>query len=236
MKKSQVITVLILLGAIYFLVNLWLQDPFSSKASVPMKADALDYADFSESDTRLTDIDDTILEKDIEQLDTEFQLSIKESQKVLLASSADENIKEAHTESSTLSPWTIVDRSHLPENTRLREDIEPLQLVQINSKALQTLAKGDQLNFPINNQQLVVTVLSNKTLWNGDVSIQGTIEGDDGSTFPAVISSGKNATFASFSTAQGSFELEAFGDIGGLYSVTDMDKQAFYPKTDELLN
>ena len=236
MKNAGIISALMLVGITYFLVDLWLQDPFSSVAREPVNADALNYVDFSSDESVLTDVDDAVLTKDVQQLDTEFHSVLKEARTMPLVDIADETPKKDLVDPVAVTPWSVVNKSLLTDDIRLREGIEPLQIVQINSDIFQSTKKGDQLSFPINDRQLVVTVSSTKTLWNGDVSIQGTLQSDDGNTFPVVISSGKNATFASFSTSKGSFELEAFGKVGGLYSVNEMDKQAFFPKTDELLN
>ena len=235
MKITQVIIALIFAGVAYFFIDLWLYDPFDSKVKLPVEVDSIEFMDPIKVRAELSS--DSVLERDIQQLESEFQATVKNSRSMAVIDEAAANSEKHVMKSKTMSPWRLVDKSILTQEIRLRESIDPVQLVQIDSNVLRSLKVNDQLDFPaINGKQYTVNVLKTKTLWNGDISIRGVIQADDGNRFPAIISSGKNATFASFSTPEGSFELEAFGNIGGLYSVNEMDKQAYYPKTDELLN
>lgn len=228
-----------LVGLAYFFIEAWSYDPFVSKARVQTKIDGMEYVDsVNLSGTALVNLDDdSALEKELQQVESEFQTAVKQSRAVQMTSSVDDESIQTAEASVVAPPWQVLDKTIVPEKLRLREGVEPVQIIQIDTSALESMSEGDYFKFPtINNKQYEVIVSKKKTLWNGDLSIRGTLQGDDGDTFPVVLSSGTNTTFASFSTPEGSFELEAFGNVGGLYSVNDMDKQAFHPETDELLH
>lgn len=222
----------------YFFVDLWLQTPLleNTKKSDLVASQQNDSENVAEIEI-IELLDDSKLEADAGQLEATFQQAIKKS-KLIKTSTYPHATERLLKEHNIVSPWTAIDPSIVEGDVHLRKDVKPVQFIKLNTKALQSLHNGDQFDFPaFSNKQYSMTVLKSKTLWNGDVVISGTVQsGDDNNSFPAVISTGKNATFASFSTPEGSYELESFGQIGALYSVTEMDQQAFYPETDELLN
>ena len=238
MKKQWIIVIIILGGTGYFLADLWLNNPFSvsKKTSQIIVEENISSSQSAIDDTFIELADDKDLEKEFKQLSSTYRDAIRDSDTSISAkpySKAEELNKQKGNISP--SPWSVADLSVVGNNVRLRDDVEPVQLIQLDINTLKSLQEGDQFDFPaFNEHEYTVMVSKAKTLWNGDTSISGTILSGDGTTFPVVISSGKNATFASFSTSEGSYELESFGKFGALYSVTEMDNQAFYPETDEL--
>ena len=240
MKKFWILGVLFFLAVGYFFANLWLQNPYLSDAKIVQNnSDEMSKPVVQQVQNETLEIvDDTVLEDNIDQLKSDFDKALQEStaiQEIADPSNSDESSAEFISEAK--KPWKIIKSSTSLDDVRLRGDVVPLEVVQVDPVMLKGISEGDQINLPMpDNAQQIIKVSKVKTLWNGDLSIQGTIQSDAGEIFPAVISSGKDTVFASFSTDKGSFELEAFSGVGGLYSVNEMDEKTFQPETDELLN
>lgn len=229
MKLIWIVIICSALGGIYFMVNSWNHNPYIDDGHLQQLSEDKHQKPHIKNDDFQVANDDQ-LEEAIQAVESHFDAAVQDAKQIR---------EEDSTATTTLkpqikSPWQELDPATVGEELKLRSGIAPTQLLKIDLSMLHQLKKGDLLTLPINTQQKTIKVDKVETLWNGDLNIQGSIQAQDGGSLPAVISSGKNSTFASFSTEEGSFELEAFGNIGALYSVNEMDKKTFYPETDEL--
>lgn len=113
--------------------------------------------------------------------------------------------------------WATVNDASETPSLQLSEQITHAEVIRLPDP--QTLEKtpGDRLTVPLlEGRSLAVTVEEASRLANGDYSWRGYVEGE-GDDFPVIFTVGKNSAFATITSLEGSYTMEAIGGVGWLY-------------------
>lgn len=99
-------------------------------------------------------------------------------------------------------------------------DVRPLK---INKQHLADISMGDTVSLPIpqNGQNYEMSVKEVGRHINGDKSLKGFLVSNP--EYTVVMTEGRNATFATINTPDGSFLLEASGNEGWMMSLAELD-------------
>jgi hypothetical protein len=99
----------------------------------------------------------------------------------------------------------------------LNEKISAYAIIEIESHPAHLPSIGEQLQVPmLEGQPVTIRVESSSTSPNGDYSWSGHLQGY-GTDYPVVMTYGQHSTFATITTPEGSYTLEALDGIGWLY-------------------
>ncbi len=104
-----------------------------------------------------------------------------------------------------------------------KNGISPLFSLKIDKKRLENLKEGNQISLPdlggINYQ---ASIEKRKRHQDGSLSLIAKID-DEYEHYSIIITLGKQKSFATLHTPEGSFELETEGELGYLYAVEEID-------------
>ncbi|MCX4029346.1 hypothetical protein H0A36_02800 [Endozoicomonas sp. SM1973] len=103
------------------------------------------------------------------------------------------------------------------ESISLDERITEKQSVQVDKEQLDNKQAGDKLSFDLPGGYQVAATISQVThSQTGATVLSGHLDGH-GDRYPVVVTSGTNSSFATITTPQGSYSLEAVGGKGIVY-------------------
>lgn len=130
--------------------------------------------------------------------------------------------------------WKAADKNTKSSIIPLAELIKEYQAIELDQNPDSYPTIGDQVRLPLLNGESVTAEVEDVTLNpNGDYTWTGHIVGA-GNDHMVVFTYGENSTFASISTADGSYSLETVGGSGWLYKNLSMAQMAATNKSDTI--
>jgi len=116
-----------------------------------------------------------------------------------------------------------------------KEGVSPLIAVEIPKGSVSKLNIGDKILLPyMGAGEYEATITEKITHKNGSVSVTGNLD-DLGNQYSVVLTEGKNMSFGTVTTPNGSFEIEAKNGQGYVYSTDTIDQKWIdYTKSDTL--
>ena len=137
-----------------------------------------------------------------------------------------QNIKEIYTE---------IDQDDLEKEMPSRKGFSHRLAVNISNNSISKLNVGDVIQLPSVGQVDYQATIDKKIVHkNGSVSVTANLNGN--SNYSAVLTEGKNNSYATFSTPEGSFELETRNGKGYIYSVREMEDKLINPNKDDFID
>ncbi|HWV16790.1 MAG TPA: hypothetical protein VN030_15280 [Cellvibrio sp.] len=115
-------------------------------------------------------------------------------------------------------PWKLgLSGSDPAPSLNLDSNIKSFSPISLDPHPAQLPSAGEQLLLPmLNNKSVKVNVESVTTNSNGDFIWSGHLDGHN-NDYPVVMTYGENTTFATITTPEGSYSLEAVKGVGWLY-------------------
>ena len=135
-----------------------------------------------------------------------------------LSAETDEMKASTVTQAKDALPWKITagDGDSAPR-TKLNPRIKVFTTVKLDPHPDHLPAEGEQIVLPmLNGKTIKVNVESSESTENGDYSWSGHLDGHN-NDYPIVMTYGENTTFATITTPEGSYSLEAVHGVGWLY-------------------
>jgi len=116
-----------------------------------------------------------------------------------------------------------------------KKGVSPLIAVEIPKGSVSKLNIGDKILLPyMGAGEYEATITEKITHKNGSVSVTGNLD-DLGNQYSVVLTEGKNMSFGTVTTPNGSFEIEAKNGQGYVYSTDTIDQKWIdYTKSDTL--
>ncbi len=130
--------------------------------------------------------------------------------------------------------WKVADNNTKRSSIPLAELVKEYQAIELDPEPESYPSIGDQITLPMLNGKHVVAEVQDVTLNpNGDYTWTGHIVGE-GNDHPVIFTYGAKSTFATISTADGSFSLETVNGSGWLYKNPSMTDMAANNRSDTL--
>ncbi len=161
----------------------------------------------------------------------EYDLDISEIDEVLELNeiaSVDIDIPHEHKDIFLESSINIVSQD-FPQ----KDGIEPLSAIEIKKDSISKVKIGDTITLPFVDDAKYRAKISDKIIHkDGSTSITGNLINRD-KKYSVVLTQGKNSSFGSLTTPEGTYEIEVLNGKGYVYSVNDIDKKRIdYSKED----
>jgi len=138
------------------------------------------------------------------------------------------------TEKKAKEIWKTADKNTKEPSVPLAALVKEYQAIELDPEPESYPSIGDQVTLPMLNGKRLVADVEDVTLnQNGDYTWSGHISGA-GSDYLVVFTYGAQSTFATISTADGSFSLEAVNGSGWLYKNPSMSDMAATNRSDTL--
>ena len=127
------------------------------------------------------------------------------------------------------------DMEEVKKDFPTKKGISPLIAIDLQKGAISKLEVGDKISLPyMGAGEYEATITTKKTHKNGSVTVTGNLI-DSGNEYSIVLTEGKNMSFGSVTTPDGTFEIETKDGKGYVYSTTSIDnKWIDYSKSDTL--
>ena len=219
MKKVIIFIVLLSTAVLsYLLLSNSNQDTASIKEKI-LEAPQLEEEELIFDDKELDNLD--MLEEDIKALKMEKIKPLVRKQEEL-----EKEVKDIIVEA---------DIEEVKEHFPTKKGISPLIAIAMPKGAVSQLNIGDKISLPyMGSGEYEATITSKTTHKNGSVSITGNLD-DLGNDYSIVLTEGKNMSFGTINTPDGTFEIESKNGEGYVYSTNSIDnKWIDYSKSDTL--
>ena len=179
--------------------------------------------------------EEPLLEELIEE--KEENLSIKDIEKVLDLEDNELMPKEIEPEmvADALDIMVETEMADVEKNFPSKEGIKPVTAIEMSKNSVAKLNIGDTVSLPyMGTGQFDAKITSKTTHKNGSVTVSGNLV-DSNSGHSVVLTEGKNMTFGTVTTPNGSYEIEVKNGQGYVYSTDEIDKKWIdYGKSDTL--
>jgi hypothetical protein len=179
-------------------------------------------------------LEDEALVLDEEQLNLDSLEEDLEEEKVLSIEEVEpEMLQEESIEVKDIMVETDIEE--VKKNFPSKEGISPLIAIEILKGSVSKLNIGDKISLPYMGSGEYEATITEKTIHkNGSVSVTGNLD-DSGTQYSVVLTEGKNMSFGTISTPNGSFEIETKNGQGYVYSTDTIDQKWIdYGKSDTL--
>jgi hypothetical protein len=219
MKKVIIFIVLLSTAVLsYLLLSNSNQDTASIKEKI-LEAPQLEEEELIFDDKELDNLD--MLEEDIKALKMEKIKPLVRKQEEL-----EKEVKDIIVEA---------DIEEVKEHFPTKKGISPLIAIAMPKGVVSQLNIGDKISLPyMGSGEYEATITSKTTHKNGSVSITGNLD-DLGNDYSIVLTEGKNMSFGTINTPDGTFEIESKNGEGYVYSTNSIDnKWIDYSKSDTL--
>ena len=160
--------------------------------------------------------------------------SLEEEDKNLVPKEVEpEMVQEESVEVNNIMVET--DMEEVKKSFPAKEGISPLIAVEIPKGSVSKLNIGDKIALPyMGTGEYEATITGKITHKNGSVSVTGNLD-DAGKRYSVVLTEGKNMSFGTVTTPDGSFEIETKDGQGYVYSTDTIDQKWIdYSKSDTL--
>ena len=144
-----------------------------------------------------------------------------------------EMVQEASRERKDIMVQTDIEE--VKKSFPTKEGVSPLIAVEIPKGTVSKLNIGDKILLPyMGTGEYEATITEKTTHKNGSVSVTGNLD-DSGNQYSVVLTEGKNMSFGTVTTPNGSFEIETKNGQGYVYSTDSIDQKWIdYTKSDTL--
>ena len=144
-----------------------------------------------------------------------------------------EMVQEASRERKDIMVQTDIEE--VKKSFPTKEGVSPLIAVEIPKGTVSKLNIGDKILLPyMGTGEYEATITEKTTHKNGSVSVTGNLD-DAGNQYSVVLTEGKNMSFGTVTTPNGSFEIETKNGQGYVYSTDSIDQKWIdYTKSDTL--
>ena len=175
-------------------------------------------------------IDDNLLLLEEEELKLE---DLKEIQDIAPKEVEPEMVSDDAKEVADIMVETDIEE--VKKSFPTKEGVSPLIAIEVLKGSIGKLEVGDKVSLPYMGEGEYEATITSKTLHkNGSVSVSGDII-DSGNKYSVVLTEGKNMSFGTVTTPNGSFEIETKNGQGYVYSTDSIDKKWIdYSKGDTL--
>lgn len=173
---------------------------------------------------------------DILDEEQEENLSVEDIDKAL--ESEENNIVPKEVEPEMVAEvrdiMTETSMEEVEKNFSSKQGINPVIAVNIPKNSISTLSIGDTVSLPyMGSAQFDAKIASKKTHANGSVTVSGNLV--DNKQYSVVLTEGKNMSFGTVATPNGSYEIETRNGQGYVYSTDEIDREWIdYGKGDTL--
>lgn len=122
------------------------------------------------------------------------------------------------------------------EMSPCRSNVKPIEAFKINNYNIKNLFVGDSIILPEINQLSYRAIVKNRRVnKNGSVTVTASLDSED-KKFYSVMTQDNNSTYITLVSPEGSFEFEANGKYGYVYSSSDINNSMIdYSKTDAII-
>jgi hypothetical protein len=123
------------------------------------------------------------------------------------------------------------------ENFPSKEGINPVIAIELPKNSISNLNVGDTVALPyMGNGEFEAQITKKTEHKNGSVTVSGNLL-DTGNQYSVVLTEGKNMSFGTVTTPNGSFEIETKDGQGYVYSTDSIDNEWIdYDKKDTLIS
>lgn len=214
--KKIIIGILIMFIAMLFYKSL----PQSSNSIITPVDSMSKVMDEEVEMLELPELDDKAL-----ALDEEENLTVED---------VDKELKEETEEVQEVEPEIVAtvhdimvesDLKEIEKKFAPKEGITPVTGIEIFKGTISNLKVGDKVTLPYMGTGEYEAEISSKTTHaNGSVSVTGNLL-DGTNQYSVVLTEGKNTTFGTVTTPDGSFEIETKDGQGYVYSTDEIDKK-----------
>ncbi|HVK99713.1 MAG TPA: hypothetical protein VM553_07875 [Dongiaceae bacterium] len=129
-----------------------------------------------------------------------------------VATDQDDSTGESHR-----LDWSFTTDSERKPPFQLDSQIRDFSMVAVESKPAYVPTPGEQVVVPmLDGKEVTVDVKSSKVMENGDYTWSGHLQGYD-TDYPVVMTYGKTSTFATITTPEGAYSMQAVNGTGWLY-------------------
>ncbi|MCH9740270.1 MAG: hypothetical protein K0U38_05465 [Epsilonproteobacteria bacterium] len=145
------------------------------------------------------------------------------------------NLGKQPLSDKTINIFTEVESDTIEEKFLAKEGVTPLLTVNLDKEKIQSLQVGEKIRLPLVGQVEYESIINEKTRHNnGSFSLLGTLTNYE-EPYSVILTQGEEYSFATLSTPEGTFEIEAEEDQGYVYAVNDIDNAWIdYSKSDIL--
>ena len=106
----------------------------------------------------------------------------------------------------------------------LKEGITPVSAINLPQQSIANLNVGDIVSLPnMGTGEFNAKINTKKTHKNGSVTLTGNLV-DSGNKYAVVLTEGKNMSFGTVTTPNGSFEIETRNGVGYVYATDAIDR------------
>lgn len=215
---------------VFSLVFLWYFTFFSSKvdSSVSVATNSVELN--LDENLDIPTLEDEVFD------DKEENLTLDDIDKVLVLE--DKVVEEVEPEmvEERKDIWVQYDMEDVEKEFSSKEGVSPLIAINLPKNTIKNLNVGDTVLLPnMANGNFEAKITEKKTHKNGSVTVLGNLIGS-GNQYAVVLTEGKNMSFGTINTPNGSFEIETCNGVGYVYSTDDIDRAYIdHNKTDVLV-
>jgi len=226
MKKVLLIVAITLVAVVgYQLLS-------SSKKSEQPLASNIKEINIEKLEVELPILEDEGLELEEENLSLEdIDKALKEEEKIEIPEEV-----EPEMVAETKDLMVELSMEEVQENFPSKEGIKPVIAIELPKNSIAKLNVGDTVALPyMGNGEFEAKITKKSKHKNGSVTVSGNLI-DTGNQYSVVLTEGKNMSFGTITTPNGSFEIETKNGQGYVYSTDAIDKAWIdYGKKDTLV-
>ena len=167
--------------------------------------------------------------------DTEENLTLYEINKALILEKKNiDNLEPDIEESKDI--WSQAIISDVEKEFSSKEGVSPIGAIRLPKNSIKKLNIGDTVTLPnIGNNKFEAKITKKKIHKSGSVTIFGNLI-DSEKGYGIILTEGKNMSFGTIITPNGSFEVETQNGVGYIYSTNDIDMSYIdHTKTDIII-
>ncbi len=224
MKK--IILVILVLGLVLLLYFTFFYSKIDSSVSVATNSVELNL----DENLDIPTLDDEVLDS------KEENLTLDDIDKALVLEEKSIEKIEPEIVEERKDIWVQSDMKNVEKKFSSKEEVLPLIAIKLPKNTIKNLNVGDTVVLPnMGNGEFEAKITEKKTHKNGSVTVSGNLI-DSGNQYAVVLTEGKNMSFGTVNTPNGSFEIETRNGVGYVYSTDDIDRAYIdHNKTDVLI-
>ena len=220
----------ILVILVFSLVFLWYFTFFSSKvdSSVSVVTNSVELN--LDENLEIPILEDEVLDN------KEENLTLDEVDRALVLEEKTLEVIEPEMVEERKDIWVQDDIEDVVKEFSSKEGVSPIIAINLPKNTIKNLNVGDTVLLPnMANGNFEAKITEKKTHKNGSVTVLGNLIGS-GNQYAVVLTEGKNMSFGTINTPNGSFEIETRNGVGYVYSTDDIDRAYIdHNKTDVLV-
>ena len=154
----------------------------------------------------------------------EENLTLDDVDKALVLDSKSLEETEPEMVKERKDTWVQSNMEDIEKEFSSKEGVSPLIAIKLPKNTIKNLNVGDTVVLPnMGNGEFEAKITEKKIHKNGSVTVLGNLI-DSGNQYAVVLTEGKNMSFGTVNTPNGSFEIETRNGVGYVYSTDDIDR------------